>query len=76
MKLIKQGSAMNDIDNKFSVPVNTPLLNGNEVKYVLDCIEAGWISSKGDYFFISAILILNIAINNLRISHNLKESPS
>ena len=30
-----------------SVPVNEPLLNGNEKKYLLDCIETGWISSEG-----------------------------
>ena len=31
------------------IPVNTPLLNGNEKKYVLDCIDTGWISSEGPY---------------------------
>ena len=40
---------MNDIDHGISVPVNIPLLNGNEAKYVLDCVETGWISSEGDY---------------------------
>lgn len=29
------------------IPVNTPLLNGNELKYVTECIETGWISSEG-----------------------------
>ena len=29
--------------------VNTPVLNGNEKKYLLDCIETGWISSSGPY---------------------------
>ncbi|PIS12092.1 MAG: aminotransferase DegT [Bdellovibrio sp. CG10_big_fil_rev_8_21_14_0_10_47_8] len=29
------------------IPVNTPLLNGNEEKYLLDCIRTGWISSEG-----------------------------
>lgn len=31
------------------IPVNTPLLDGNEKKYVSDCIETGWISSEGQY---------------------------
>lgn len=31
------------------IPVNTPLLHGNEKKYVSDCIETGWISSEGQY---------------------------
>lgn len=31
------------------IPVNTPLLSGNEKKYLLDCIETGWISSEGPY---------------------------
>ncbi len=32
-----------------SVPVNTPLLNGNELKYLTECIETGWISSEGPF---------------------------
>jgi perosamine synthetase len=31
------------------IPVNTPLLNGNEKKYLLKCVRTGWISSEG-YF--------------------------
>ncbi len=31
------------------IPVNEPLLNGNEKKYLLDCIETGWISSEGAF---------------------------
>ena len=31
------------------IPVNEPLLNGNEKKYLLDCIETGWISSEGTF---------------------------
>jgi perosamine synthetase len=31
------------------IPVNEPLLNGNEKKYLNDCIESGWISSEGPY---------------------------
>lgn len=31
------------------IPVNTPLLSGNELKYVSECIETGWISSEGPF---------------------------
>lgn len=31
------------------VPVNTPLLNGREKEYLIDCIDTGWISSEGPY---------------------------
>lgn len=29
--------------------VNTPLLNGNEKKYLNECIDTGWISSEGPF---------------------------
>lgn len=35
--------------NKQFIPVNTPLLSGNERKYLLECIESGWISSEGSF---------------------------
>jgi len=31
------------------VPVNEPLLNGNEKKYLDQCIDTGWISSEGPF---------------------------
>ena len=31
------------------IPVYQPQLSGNERKYVLDCIDSNWISSKGKY---------------------------
>jgi perosamine synthetase len=31
------------------IPVNEPLLNGNEKKYLDECIDTGWISSDGPY---------------------------
>jgi len=31
------------------VPVNEPLLNGNEKKYLIECIDTGWISSDGPF---------------------------
>lgn len=32
-----------------SVPVNEPLLDGNEKKYLVECIDTGWISSEGPF---------------------------
>lgn len=31
------------------IPVNEPLLSGNELDYVTDCIRTGWVSSAGKY---------------------------
>jgi len=31
------------------IPVNQPLLNGNEKKYTSECIKTGWISSEGPF---------------------------
>lgn len=35
--------------NESFVPVNEPLLNGNEEKYLIECIRTGWISSEGPF---------------------------
>lgn len=31
------------------IPVNEPLLNGNEKRYLNECIDSGWISSEGPF---------------------------
>lgn len=31
------------------IPVNEPLLEGNEEKYLVECIRTGWISSEGPF---------------------------
>ena len=31
------------------IPVNEPLLSGNEKKYLNECIDSGWISSDGPF---------------------------
>ena len=31
------------------IPVNEPVLNGNEKKYLCECIDSGWISSEGPF---------------------------
>jgi perosamine synthetase len=31
------------------IPVNEPLLNGNEKKYLNECIDSGWVSSEGPF---------------------------
>lgn len=35
--------------NRAFIPVNEPLLDGNEKKYLDECIETGWISSEGPF---------------------------
>ena len=32
-----------------TIPLSSPNLNGNELKYVKRCIETGWISSAGEF---------------------------
>lgn len=32
-----------------TIQVNEPLLDGNEKKYILECIKTGWISSEGPF---------------------------
>jgi perosamine synthetase len=34
--------------NEF-IPVNEPLLDGNDKKYLIECIESGWISAEGPF---------------------------
>jgi perosamine synthetase len=31
------------------IPVNQPLLDGNEASYLAECVETGWISSEGPF---------------------------
>lgn len=31
------------------IPVNEPLLDGNEEKYLVECVRSGWISSEGPF---------------------------
>lgn len=31
------------------IPVNEPLLDGNEKKYLMECIDTGWVSSEGPF---------------------------
>lgn len=31
------------------IPVNEPLLNGNEKRYLTECIDSGWISCEGPF---------------------------
>lgn len=33
----------------FQAPISMPDLAGNELKYVVDCVSSGWISSQGQY---------------------------
>ena len=31
------------------IPLSVPNISGNDWKYVLDCLDTGWISSAGEY---------------------------
>jgi perosamine synthetase len=31
------------------IPVNEPLLDGNEQKYLIECIKTGWVSAEGPF---------------------------
>ncbi len=44
MSLITQGMRM-----EIKIPVYRPWLAGNERKYVLECLDSSWISSKGSF---------------------------
>ncbi|MCK4792769.1 MAG: DegT/DnrJ/EryC1/StrS aminotransferase family protein [Desulfobacteraceae bacterium] len=37
------------MNRKISIPVYKPYINGNEKKYVNECIDSTWISSKGRF---------------------------
>ena len=37
------------MEQSFFIPVNKPLLAGNEKKYLNECIDTGWISSEGPF---------------------------
>ena len=37
------------MNDRKRIAVAHPVLNGNEKKYVLDCLDTGWISSAGKY---------------------------
>jgi|TARA_Y100000310_G_scaffold344180_1_gene455565 perosamine synthetase len=37
------------MSNSEFIPVNEPLLEGNEEKYLVECIRTGWISSEGPF---------------------------
>ena len=38
-----------DVKSISRIPIHDPRLKGNELKYILDCIETNWISSQGSY---------------------------
>ena len=39
----------NKIKNKIMIPVNSPLLEGNDKKYLNESIDTGWISGEGPF---------------------------
>jgi len=49
MRGIRTKPALHLQKNRMNVPVNEPLLDGNEKKYLVECIDTGWISSEGPF---------------------------
>lgn len=43
------------------IPLSIPHLGGNELKYVTDCIETGWVSSAGAYVTKFEEMVANFA---------------
>jgi perosamine synthetase len=37
------------MDLRAMIPVNEPLLDGNEERYLAECVKTGWISSEGPF---------------------------
>ena len=42
-------TAIQKVVGKKSAVLHEPLFNGNELKYVQECIDSGWISSEGPF---------------------------
>ena len=42
-------AAFEPVDRPVTIPVTSPFLGPNERRYVLDCLDANWISSSGMY---------------------------
>ena len=40
---------MSEVSTKEFIPLSIPHINGNEWKYVKDCLDTGWVSSVGAY---------------------------
>lgn len=50
MILKKHRKLMINTSNKqIAIPLSEPLINGNEWKYVKECLDTGWVSSAGKY---------------------------
>ncbi|HNB55271.1 MAG TPA: aminotransferase class I/II-fold pyridoxal phosphate-dependent enzyme, partial [Anaerolineales bacterium] len=38
-----------NLQNETHIPISAPVLAGNELAYVTECIQSGWVSSRGPY---------------------------
>jgi perosamine synthetase len=49
--LLKNGKCVDYYESipHFFVPISAPALRGNELTYVHECVNSGWISSQGSY---------------------------
>ena len=55
------------------IPISQPSLHGNELEYVTDCLNSGWVSSVGSYVtrFEEAFALVNRPRTVLRLRANL-----
>ena len=57
-----------DVQNSYKIPVLEPNLEGNELKYIVNCLETNWISSKGKYVRKFEEMFSSIHNNNYSLS--------
>ena len=48
----------------YKIPLSVPILNGNELQYVKECIDTEWVSSAGKYVTLFEEKIADYADNN------------
>ena len=54
--------------NDSPIPVNEPLLDGNEKKYLNQCINTGWISSEGPFVKLFESKMANLVDRKFAVS--------
>ena len=52
-----------DVLSILKIPIHDPRLVGNELKYLINCIETNWISSQGSYVDQFEKLLLKIILS-------------
>ena len=58
----------NQKQHQFRIPLCTPNLQGNEEKYVVDCIRSNWITSAGSYIELFEESVMDFAGSKYGVS--------